>query len=179
VLRFHFHPEADARDQVSTGAALGLSALTTAGIGIFFLIFAITDAEMSVFRPLLLPCVLTFALCLSVRSGASARPLRILLCYVIVGGISLVAAAIDGSIGGLMHVDALIASAISIFVMYRFGLWHTPALAICLVASLAGFSWQDSLLAYPILLGLCIVGLILVVLARKLFFDPHYPENWF
>jgi len=179
VLKFHFHPDTDHREHVSTVAALGLAALTTAGIGVFFLLFAITHAETSDFRQLLIPTILTFAFCLTARSGASARPLRTLLCYAVVGAISLLAAVIARDDGVFMHVDALIAAAISVFVMYRFGLWHSPALAICLVASLVGFTWSDSLIAYPLLLGLCAMSLAMVIIARRLFFDPHYPEHWF
>ena len=155
--------------------ALLMTAVEVAGLAVFLAVFALSGADDSHIRSLLVPPLLTFVLVFVTAQTPASRPGRVMASYVIVGAISLAAATLTTP----WHLNVLIACGLSMLAMHVLGMFHPPALAVAILAPLTGFTWQQAVVDYVALLGFALLALAMVFAAQRLFVDRRYPEAWY
>jgi len=146
----------------------------TAGLAILFALYQLFHVREGILAPLVVPPIVSFVLVFSTAHAKASRPLRVFVGYAIAGFFGLGFAALPGP----MLVRAVIAAAFTLFFMHRLGVFHAPAVAVSLAAVLGETEWQRCLLAYPILLGIVALVVLMAWGAHKILGDDSYPESW-
>lgn len=146
----------------------------TAGLAILFALYRAFDISGSPLAPIIVPPIVSFVLVFSTAHAKASRPLRVLVAYVIAGFFGLGMAALPGP----MLMRAVIAAAMTLFVMHGIGAFHAPAVAVSLAAVLGESTWQDCLEAYPALLVMVMLVLVMAWGMHRLLGDDSYPDSW-
>ena len=168
-------PYSDASIRLPWGQAVAMAAVEAAGIAIAFAFFIAAGLDERHVHTLLVPPLLTFVLVFVTADAPASRPLRVFASYAIVGAISLAAAPLSIP----EWAKAVIAVGLSMIAMHRLGLFHPPAIAVALLASLGDYTPAEALITYPSLLLLAVLALGLAWLAHRVFGDRTYPARWY
>lgn len=169
------HPYSDASIRLSLPQALAMAAVEVAGVVLAFWAFAASGLDERHVHTLLVPPLLTFILVFVTADAPASRPLRVFACYAIVGAVSLTAAVLP--LPSL--AVAAIAVGVSMVAMHRLGLFHPPAIAVALLASLSDFTIEQALASYPVLLLLAALAIGMAWIAHRLVGDRSYPTRWY
>jgi high-affinity Fe2+/Pb2+ permease len=62
--------------------------------------------------------------------------------------------------------------------MHRLGAFHAPAVAVSIASVLGESTWQDCLRAYPALLAVVVLVLLMAWGTHRLLGDDTYPDSW-
>lgn len=175
MLLSQIRPYSDGEIRMPVRHALLMTAIEVVGLAILLVVFAVTGADDEHIRVLLVPPLLTFVLVFVTAQTPASRPGRIMASYAIVGAISLAAATLSMP----WHLNVLLAVGLSMLAMHLLGIFHPPALAVAILAPLAGFTVQQALIDYLALLGFAALALVLVFIGQRLFVDRSYPSAWY
>ena len=175
MLLSRIRPYVDGEIRMPVGHALLMTGIEVTGLAVFLIVFAISGADESHVRSLLVPPLLTFVLVFVTAQAPASRPGRVMASYVIVGAISLGVATLPTP----KFTNVLIACGLSMIVMHLLGMFHPPTLAVAILAPLTGFTVQEALVDYVALLGFALLALVMVFAAQRLFVDRSYPSAWY
>lgn len=166
-------PVDDLAERLSLRRAIPLVAVETGGLAILLVLYAALHAQQSVLAPLLVPPAVSFVLVVANPTAASARPVRIVVSYLIAGSFGLGLALV----GGPALLDALVAGSLTLLFMHLVGALHSPAIAIAMIAALAEFSPADAARALPLLSALAVLVAVLAWAVHRVMADATYPDR--
>lgn len=166
-------PVDDLAERLPLRRAIPLVAVETGGLAVILIVYAALHAQQSVLAPLLVPPAVSFVLVVANPTAASARPIRIIVSYLIAGSFGLGLALA----GGPTLLDALVAGSLTLLVMHLVGALHSPAIAIAMIAALADFGPADAALALPLLCGMALLVAVLAWGVHRVLADATYPDR--
>jgi CBS-domain-containing membrane protein len=146
----------------------------TIGMALLFGIYHLLDMGRTPLAPLIVAPIVTFALVFATANTKSARPLRVIVAYVIAGFFGLGMACVPGS----RPLNSILAAFLTLLVMHAAGAFHAPAVAVSMTAVLTEAEWRDALPAYPLLIATAISAVLLAWAAHKVLGDRTYPTKW-
>ncbi len=167
-------PVSDPTERPPWSRLLPLVAAETLGIGVLLLVYSLTSGDDPLSSAILLPVIVTFALVFATANSPASRPGRVLAAYALAGIIGLAAAAVPGPTLPM----AIIGTGITLLAMHLTGTFHAPAIAVTITAEIADPSWQQALIALPLLLVFAAIAIGLVWMTHRLIGQHDYPEKW-
>lgn len=167
-------PISDPADRLPTRRLIPLVLVETLGVSLLLLVYLVLRSWDAPAEPLLLGPVVTYVLVFATAGAVGSRPLRVLVAYLIAGGIGLTVAALPGP----TILLAIVGMFVILLLMHLIGAFHAPAVGVGLIAEITDPSWTVALVMFPALLALVVLAIALVWASHHLLGDREYPTRW-